>query len=444
MKRINLWVLLGLLFATSLTSLFTSFSASALSDYDNVVYSVDKVNLPVYDNQLGTYEYEDITTTWYEYFSSNSTAKTDFDNARDNGGHWAVITNANEVTVVWSTDTNVKTEFFFAYGLPSFGIQNGNTWSTFKFSKIKQTEQISSSYYDNQTSVNTFLNGDKPTPLPTETGFVFSNYDVIYPPEYEGATIPDSVNIPNPEDNQEWLYPNYQYSITNSVLKIKYLNNLPHFLTGENDIVVEKWTDNWGENDQLIESRNVNPAGWTDEDFTLSSGGYYLVRIDHSQQLDSPPWDSGDNEKYYIAQRYIRINWDGTSNITGSTADCSGNEICGDKPAGQDDNRIWNLFNSLGDINTFGLQSFIMSPINFLQDLPDMVDNCSPISFPLFGSSVTLPCMKSMYWDWSATIMNMYTIIINGTVAYVVALNIFRHVKDINSPHKDGIQVANL
>lgn len=186
--------------------------ANAISDYDNVVYSVDKVNLPVYDNQLGTYEYEDITTTWYDYFSNNLTAKNDFDTARDSGGHWAVITNANEVNVFWSTDVNVKTEFFFAYGMPSFGIQNGNTWSSYKFSKVKQTGDISSSYYGNQTSVNTFYNGDKPNPVPTEFGLVFSNYDVIYPVDYQGQTIPDSP--PNPDISVDYV-PNWY--ITNAV-----------------------------------------------------------------------------------------------------------------------------------------------------------------------------------------------------------------------------------
>lgn len=443
MKKISkcgLFVALFAVFSIVSSGVFSSDTYAA-SIYDNVYNTVDSVYL-----EQSPCPVLDIGLSW-----SESVEEESFWDAVDNGS-WGVsqVYNSspryNQVAVYWVPSGQGEVIFQETYpGTPEvlfkkhgggnihWGIinQDSNCDPVFSYIGVQPSVTVSThdTYYPNSGWANYFV----------------SNAVINYPLDYEGEPIPDRANGQTEPD--QFLYPTYEYTILNGKLRIKHRNNLPHFLTGMNTIVIEKWDFNWetGTN-EIIETVIADPAGWTDEtiDLSTSGAGYYTFRITHSQQLDSPPWEANANELYYIAPIFIRVNWDGSSNISGTTAGCEG-EICGDKKDGDTgSNPIYEMFKSLSNIELHGLTQFILAPINFIVTLPSQVSQCSGITYPLFGTTQTLPCLRTMYSSTYPVIYNLWQTIVNGVVIGLISLNLFRIVKNINTPTHDGIEVARL
>lgn len=263
-------------------------------------------------------------------------------------------------------------------------------------------------------------------------------WNIDYPEGYEGSIVPETAG------NAETIKPIYQWmGDKDGLLNIQYLKNIEPFLSGSSAIVINKMTTNWEELGAEVHNQWYQPAGWLNEDIQLPEPGYYMIRIDHNQALQSPPWQPPFP---YIEQVWIQIRWDGENVIPvgNNIGDCGG--ICNDERNNtQANNKWWKLFNSLDAVNTHGLQQFLLAPITFFQTLPSKVENCSPITLPwVNGNSIELECMKDRYWAWSPTVMTIYSTVVNALVAYAVATRIFGHIKDMSTPQKDGIEVAKL
>lgn len=178
-------LLLAVALVTSL--LVAPATARAASAYDDVLWHQSTIWLPVYHTGTWNYTYRDVTSSWNTLIPTGS-AKTSFDDARDNSGHYVVVNGNNQLCVTWSTDPTVKTSFFMLSGQPSWGINSGDEWN---YTCIHEESTGIVQYSGlNQSSRTVLLFGNKPSPLPsTPGGVVFSTYETVES-GYEGEVLP--------------------------------------------------------------------------------------------------------------------------------------------------------------------------------------------------------------------------------------------------------------
>lgn len=261
--------------------------------------------------------------------------------------------------------------------------------------------------------------------------------DIEYPEDYEGIEI-----RVGPEPELKNLQPHFNFHINkNGKITWQYLKNISPFLTGIFFTNIDKMNENWDglAPEGTIHQNISNPAGWLDEEWILPGEGYYQFNISHSQQLDNPPWT---DQNFHIQQTFLQFYWDGESEVNGTNIGCSGSELC--NPFKSEHSDTWNIFNSLDNINTFGLTAFITAPLNFIGTLPDKVNTCEPIEFAWLNDTITLTCMRDRYQEWSPTVFAIWQTVVSAVVAFGVSYALFRNIKDMNSPDKDGIEVAKL
>lgn len=296
---------------------------------------------------------------------------------------------------------------------------------------------------ENNNEIYTQIGCNNRTPMvsndPTNAGYasqIWKNYlstnvTENLPTGYEGSAIRQEVAP------AVTLIPEYEWKVnTDGQLTITYLKNLEHFLTGTSWVNIIKMNDNWDGIDEQLETITSTPAGWLDEQYTLPAGaGYYMVRIDHDQQLDSPPWDT--DHAYSVSQRWMQFYWDGEKAISGSTIGCAVGDLCN-----PNDRNTWGA----APINTYGLQALLTAPLTFLGTLPAKVASCTGISLPenpLMGTMV-LPCLKTFYTTNMPVVVTIWQTVLTGIVAYWIGIRIFATIKDINNPNHDRIEVVQL
>lgn len=429
------------------SALAITIPANATSPYDSIVQ-------PIYPLQLGTKEYPGIFSVFdgikNKCSASDITSFRDFMSQEDN--YWAITngflqgTNQNNIYIVMGKASNLITttdgagttqgkRFWFdpsdRAGLKSIRISSYDSGTCYAMTSslddyaatmagyIISPGQAYPSYYI-RPSVNNFPN-------------------ISYPDGYEGVEFPASV-----APNNDSIKPVYQWSGNKEgLLNIQYMKNIEPFLSGSSAIVINKMGTNWQGLGAEVHNQWYSPAGWLNENIQLPEAGYYMIRIDHNQSLQTPPWKV---PLPHIEQVWIQIRWDGENIIPmgNNLGDCSG--ICNsEKNNTKADNQWWKLFNSLDAINTHGLQRFFLAPVTFFQTLPSKMNSCTPITIPFIqGKSFQLECLKDRYWEWSPVVMTIYTTVINALVAYAVATRVFSLIKDMSTPQKDGIEVAKL
>lgn len=278
----------------------------------------------------------------------------------------------------------------------------------------------------------------------------FITQEIEYPTGYEGEIIPDRVAPPGAT---ETLYPDYEWSIKkdendNGILTIKYIESMPHFLTGTSFLVVDKMEENWTALDEEVASLNYQPAGWAEWSVNLGQGqGWYMFRIDHNQQLDSPPW--GENDNYIIGQVYYQIFWDGQkAYISGTTIGCDG-VVCNEFFTEDEETNPFYRTLSAIKISELGLDTgltlAITAPIDFISSLP--ARECTPVDLPLpfmSNKNITLPCLKPIYDEYASPLVLVYQLTLTGLVSYATVTKVFDKLRQTYNPRQDRIEVTNL
>lgn len=101
------------------------------------------------------------------------------------------------------------------------------------------------------------------------------------------------------------------------------------------------------------------------------------------------------------------------------------------------------LFNNF-TVNNHGLSGIITAPLRLLQSLS--TSTCSPLSFPLpfVNQNATLPCMKPIYNTYFHDFLVLYQLITTGLIGYWVVVKIYSHVKGMQNPDDDRIEVFDL
>ena len=186
--------------------------------------------------------------------------------------------------------------------------------------------------------------------------------------------------------------------------------------------------------------------------YTVDEYGNYYIALGLNTHWEGAPrldcGDSGDSDNfnYDVKLKVVALKIDGTTysgTTQGSECGAAGG-FCDGFAGANGTNPILKAFQTLTNIQTFGLQAFLLAPINFVASLPSMANTCSPISFPLFGSNIQLQCLKPLYYSWSSTVMTIYTTLINAVVVYAVATKIFETIRNVSAPDKDRIEVVKL
>ena len=93
--------------------------------------------------------------------------------------------------------------------------------------------------------------------------------------------------------------------------------------------------------------------------------------------------------------------------------------------------------------DSHGLSGIITSPLRLIESLSS--SQCSPLVLPLpfVNQSATIPCMSTVYSKFP-TFYNLWQLITTGMIAYYILIKLFGHVKGMQDPNDDRIEVLNL
>lgn len=94
--------------------------------------------------------------------------------------------------------------------------------------------------------------------------------------------------------------------------------------------------------------------------------------------------------------------------------------------------------------DSHGLSGIITAPLRLIQSLSS--SSCTPLSIPLpfVNQNATFPCMSTVYTTHFPTFLSLYQLITTGLIGYWVLIKLFGHVKGMQDPKDDRIEVLDL
>ena len=95
-------------------------------------------------------------------------------------------------------------------------------------------------------------------------------------------------------------------------------------------------------------------------------------------------------------------------------------------------------------VNNHGLASIITAPLRLLNSLSSSTCSALVIPLPFVQQNVTLPCMSSIYNTYFHDFLVIYQLITTGLISYWVVIKIYGHVKGMQNPTDDRIEVFDL
>jgi hypothetical protein len=438
---------ISLLISVGISCVVFSDVSKAATVYDDIIKQTDTIEIGG-TNFYGTCPIQDITYNYMDYVHQDyinlttGTPKQAYDQYLANlnvGKGWLVTTSSptNGIASLVVFDPNADIEFFTypSTGKKYLGIKNSSYLYSFHINGAYNPNVSSADackpLVTASNSISTLGTGiftvsgvtyialaQKPDVSINPTRhFLFINGDITYPSGYVGIVIPDIVNAPTNTVGVGFT-PSFKYNVDDLDFTIQ-------DITLDNMVSEFNITDCYFQIPNNQEGDSFSEYEYdcaTKPEVTHTFTGYASYNIIQRMY-------SRDDDKWYDTTRVITV--DG-STFAGTVNDPTTT------------NAVTRLLGSLDNIETFGLQQFFLAPINFYATLPALAENCSPISIPLMGQNISLQCMKPLYYNWSTSIMTIYTTVLTAGIAYLVASNIFRTIKNINSPDKDGIEVAKL
>ena len=162
---------------------------------------------------------------------------------------------------------------------------------------------------------------------------------------------------------------------------------------------------------------------------------YYSADTFYPTDPDNPGDKPGEDESDATNQDIV----DGLGDLNSSIGDL--NDSINSSDVNSSDYE--NFFSDFED-NNHGLLSFITAPLSFIQSLTN--STCTPITVPIpfVDSSVTLPCMTTIYQRYFGSFFTVYQMITNGIIAYWIGINCYRIVKNMKNPNSYYVEVMGL
>ena len=66
------------------------------------------------------------------------------------------------------------------------------------------------------------------------------------------------------------------------------------------------------------------------------------------------------------------------------------------------------------------------------------------MELPFVDTTLTLPCMSTIYTTYFPDLFSLYQLITTGFIAYRVIINLFDKVKKVQDPEYDKVEVLEL
>lgn len=423
--------------------------ASAASIYDDVVQTTDIIEIGG-ANYYGTCEKEDISITWSQLIRDWDT-DSDSPIIQQNNidAKQAFLNSNNEDILVFKeiyngVDDKVIIKIFPSGTSYNFGQSySGNTNRAMFYAdygqnvhQIKIDKRYNNSYNDpclvrlagsssgpNASDVTTAQN-------PTGNGHIIGYYEafyifilasdnIVYPPGYDGAILPDTWN---PEGSNSDLIGKWQPSF-----KISW-NDKQVTLTDTTPV-------------EKLEEFNIDSCSWqaTDSnwDDLVLTGEITDCSIHTPWVIDVPTY-----ENYSFTLTYL--DTDGIMYIASSVVTIDG---------GSGNDSINDIFYStlIGKVfekhmaTDYGLQKFILAPIEFVASLPSRTDNCQSISLPILNTTTPLKCVSPMLkQSFLSGVIPIYLTVLYAVTTYWVAVKSMGVIKDSTNPLHDKIDVLKL
>lgn len=493
-RKCGLYLLSFAVLSTSLSVLFSGVS-SAASAYDDHYHKITTAPIQKQNYYGTTCSAVDVSTDFAsrilsgEYNGSTeqrNSMRTSFQNALDNG-RWGVSVRQNFegpngwytfAQVYWTENASLSLNWDI---YPQGVVATGSGVKSASLGMILSDCNIYAYNFD--TSAGIVSNGEKvDTTLPYNEVSTWRASNTLLNIDDANRNIPfgyEGESISNGTIKTKVL-PDIDYEVVGKTIKFKYNGqNVPFTPCSANWMItktnyqpddfqsntflgtLEDAWDGWQDltgasgandsNNHVLDFRYKKSVS-DQQTYTVDEYGNYYIALGLNTHWEGAPrldcGDSGDSDNfnYDVKLKVVALKIDGTTysgTTEGSECGAAGN-FCDGFAGANGTNPILKAFQTLTNIQTFGLQAFLLAPINFVASLPSMANTCSPISFPLFGSSIQLQCLKPLYYSWSSTVMTIYTTLINAVVVYAVATKIFETIRNVSAPDKDRIEVVKL
>lgn len=469
-----------------LSNILLTTTTNAASEYDNQFSHTGTLNPTVVAGVCEGYEHDfaldwftrttgEFNTPFYAADNPEHQAQKDklYQAVTSGNGYYAVGgTNGGQFFITYSTDQNARLEPIYL---------NGNyMW---KFASTNNTNNVSSVTVQSRASIfgagtigntnncehwaigqqNAYNTNAVYNVWLGNQDMLLNTFPTIYPENYGGVVIPDEIDQNTPEKPD--LSPKFVYTVTDKDISAKdekhdmptYTPDEGYFFQGYSiKWYLHKCTNGFNDtirmcNDSTIVNTKTLPIG---EQYKYSVTDYsdYILEAEYlaTECFRYAGYPATPDNCYLLQLNNVFPDYEFHSTnvhllidgktLSGNTAtdDCNVAGYCQTPDDGL------GMFRALDNIATYGLQEFFIAPINFYATLASKVDNCTPITVPFLESSFQMTCMKQNYYNWSPTIMLLYTTIMTATTGYLIAFNIFRTIKNINTPDHDGIEVAKL
>jgi len=253
---------------------------------------------------------------------------------------------------------------------------------------------------------------------PYDPVFLFINYPITYPSDYEGEIPPDSYT---PEDTSTiglGYSPSFSYTVTDLDIEVQDTTNPLKLEQYKIDLCFFQLPNNrYGDNFAQYEYDCESPPPI---EHTFSDGyASYKILLRHY---------SSENDKYYDNTRIL---------------DVDGSTFSGNVGGESVDNGILDALSGF-EFPLFGLQEIFLIPINFIATLPSKVDACAPIELPLLDTNYEMDCLLPYYQLQFGGIVTIYQTIFTGLTTYFIAQKVLSRIKSTTNPKDDSIEVVQL
>lgn len=429
-------------------------SAKAASPYDKTVKPTN--SLLVYSPGVADSP-KDISTSWGSLISRCApNVQNDFNTAVSEGSYSVVmhgsvddLSNGLFVIVAWDSRPQTLTPLaqFVTDGPTSQRLTIPSYTGRFTIDMVPDNGtndglSVSSCQVVSPTSaVNRNLAQYNPqTDRHSQSPFI-STYRVNYPPNYEGAQVPDSWNP------QVLPIPVFDWTVTQTgKLTIRYAQNLDPPPDGKFTLGIWKCADDWKDGDpcntqtiyQNMDSAPASTAKWDGPlpppmvgQYELPSQGNYVAIIHNSCIIGKPCVNKVESISF-------NMDWDGRSFLSGQTSATETSTKVLQNP-------IWVALNNIST-PTYGIQAIIQAPITFAHGLVSQVGNCTSITFPKVRTlEFVFPCIGPTIKNNFGTLVTIYQTILTALVFYWIAISSMRFIKNAQKPDgDDSIRVMDL
>ena len=103
----------------------------------------------------------------------------------------------------------------------------------------------------------------------------------------------------------------------------------------------------------------------------------------------------------------------------------------------------YNYFTMIDD-NLFGFTSILTAPLTAIRQISN--GTCSPVSIPILGKTITLPCGDTIFWGREDVqdFKLFWNMFFGGVICYGLGISTFKRIQRFKDPTDDKVEVIDL